>query len=118
MIPRYEIELLMAGVRERLDDEQVERIHVEAEDVARRWPGPDYGAEREAAFAATVAWVLGETSPVAAGADLVEARERAARAWAAARQTARMAVLGGAPEATTARDAGIDLMTLLRDLRS
>lgn len=118
MIQQYEIELWLADVRDRLNDEQVERIHAEAEDIARRWPGPDYAAEREAAFDATVAWILGETSPVQVGADLLEARERAARALAAARQTARMAVLGGAPEATTARDAGIDRMTLQRDLRS
>lgn len=118
MISRQELEAWLGDYRTLLDAAQVDRIHAEAEDIERRWPGPDYGPRREVALLATVQWVLGETTTMAAGADVLDAQERLALALAAARQTARLAVLDGLPVEQAAVEARIDAATVRRDAGS
>ena len=116
MISREELLAWLGDYRPLLDEDQVERIHAEAEDIERRWPGPDYAPEREVALLATVQWVLGQTTTMAAGADVQDAQERLALAIAAARQTARLAVIDGANPDHAAVEAGVDPGLLRRDL--
>jgi hypothetical protein len=116
VISRDEIRAWLGDYRQHLDETQVDRIHAEAEHLEHRWPGPDSAARREVALIAAVQWILGETTTLRAGADLRDAQERASLALAAARQTARMAVLDGMSEAQAAIEAGVELSDLRRDI--
>jgi hypothetical protein len=96
--------------------EQVERLVAESAVIAARYPDVDDTDEREAALSAAARYLHGDLDVTSAGAQLWQARTAAARALAGARQVARMRALDGAAKATTAREAGIDRMTLLKDL--
>src|SRR5690606_41024394 len=76
----------------------------------------DLQPERDAALAAVVQHLLGETSPEAAGRALLDARRREREAYAAAETIAVMLVGGGSPKSTAARRVGIDRMSLLKAL--
>ena len=110
---------LMAWLGPAADDltpEQIERIAAEARAIAQRYPRPDQQPERDAALAAVVQHLLGETSPEDAGRALLDARRREREAFAAALWMAVMLVGDGSPKATAARRAGIDRMSLLKAL--
>lgn len=111
-----EIDAWLGHVRDELSGEQYDRFVAEAREIAARYPDPDDGAERDAALSATVQHLLGELSTTLAGAQLTRARAEASEALAAARQVARLAALDGMPKARAAREAGIDRMTLLKDM--
>src|SRR5690606_42076559 len=89
-----------------LTPEQLERIAAEARRIAERWSDPDEQPERDAALAAVVQHLLGETSPEDAGRALLDARRREREAYAAAETIAGMLVGGGSPKATAARRVG------------
>jgi len=81
-------------------------------DLARRYPDSEDAAVRDAALHAAVRYIGGYLTPADVGKTLAKARAKADEAMAAARQVAVMAVDDGAPEATTARDVGVDRMAL------
>lgn len=116
MIERGELLTRLGEIVDRLDDEQIARVRAEASDIERRWPGPEYERERAVALTATARWLLGEMTTVQAGLDMIETYEHAALALAAARQIARMAVLDGRSEQEAAREAGVDLETIRKDV--
>jgi hypothetical protein len=116
VIERGELLTRLGDTVSRLDDAQFARVRTEAEDIERRWPGPEYERERAVALTATARWLLGEMTTVEAGRAMIETYEHAALALAAARQIARMAVLEGVPEQEAAREAGVDLETIRRDV--
>jgi len=96
-----------------LTDAQYQRFADEVTAIIARYPlGADDEQERTAAMSAALQWILGGTNVAAAGDDLLRTRISAAVAMAAAQQVARMAVLDGAAEATTARAIGLDRMTV------
>lgn len=99
-----------------LTAEQYERLRDEVYEIECRYMGEDDDQEREAAMVAALQWILGEVTVEQAGRRLLDARIAAARELAATRQVARMAVLDGMPEAQSARAAGIDRMTVRKDL--
>ena len=116
MLKHEELEVWLGTMLSRLDAHQVARLYAEAQDIERRWPGEEYAPEREAAVIATAKWLLGETTAQQAGAALIGAWVSASLALAAARQTARMAVIDGAAEDAVCRDAGVDPITVRKDL--
>lgn len=97
---------------EDMTDEQIERFTRVWDHIEQRYPDPDDQDERDAALSAAVQYLLGDTTTTQAGDELLRARQRAAEALAAARQVAVMAVEDGRPEATTAREIGVDRMAL------
>lgn len=112
----HELDAWLGDARRDLTDEQYARLVDEAQEIARRYPDRDDRDDAVAALTGALQYLLGETTPTAAGTALVTARLAASQALATARQVARMAARDGAPKATTARAAGIDRMTLLKDL--
>ncbi|MGC0364827.1 hypothetical protein ABH922_002811 [Rhodococcus sp. 27YEA15] len=90
---------------DELDDEQRARLNREADRVGEIYPDPDDQYERDAALSAAVQYMLGETSVAKVGDEL-------RRAKIAVRQLAVMAVEDGQAETRTARDAGVDRMTI------
>lgn len=113
---QHEIDAWLGTARADLTDHQYQTLVAETAVIEARYPDPDDQDERDAALSATVQHMLGETTTLAAGAVLLAARADAARALSAARQVARLAALDGTPKARAAREAGIDRMTLLKDL--
>jgi hypothetical protein len=113
---RYEIEAWLGDTSD-WTDEQIDLLVVESDAIAERYPDEDDREEREAALSAAAQCLTGDLLLETAGEDLRRARADASRAMAAARQMARMAVLhGGTPQAVAAREAGIDRMTVRKDL--
>lgn len=108
----------LASWLDRLTENDLQRIDAEVADIERRWPGPGYEPERQAALAATARWLAGEITTSMAGSALIQAHERAALALAAARQVARLAVLDGMPVEQAAAETGVEPATLQRDLVS
>ncbi|MBD3779181.1 MAG: hypothetical protein IE923_07950 [Micrococcales bacterium] len=113
---QHELDAWLGPARSDLTDEQYERLASEAEDIERRYPDPDDGPVRDAALVTTLEYLLEEGTTLSAGSALLDARITAAKALAGARQMARLAALDGTPKAQAAREAGIDRMTLLKDL--
>lgn len=112
----HELDAWLGDTRADLTDDQYARLRDEATDIARRYPDPDDAGDRDAALSATVQYLLGELTPIAAGAALTRARIAAREASVTAQQVSRLTVLDGTPEAQAARDAGIDRMTVRKVL--
>lgn len=112
----YELDAWLGDTRADLTDDQYTRLREEAAEIERRYPDPDDVADRDAALSATVQYLLGEITPIAAGAALARARIAAREASVTAQQVSRLAVLDGTPEAQAARDVGIDRMTVRKVL--
>jgi hypothetical protein len=99
-----------------LTAEQVERVTAEAAAIAARYPDPDEQPERDAALSTVVQYLLGETTAEDANRALIEARRRERQAYVSALTVAVMLSRDGTPDATAARQAGIDRMGLLKAL--
>lgn len=114
---RYEIEAWLGDTLPEWTDEQIDTLVRESDAIAARYPDEDDREEREAALTAAAQCLTGDLLLETAGEDLLRARVDVSRALAATRQVARMAVLyGGTPQAVAAREAGIDRMTVRKDL--
>jgi hypothetical protein len=110
---------LMTWLGPAADDltaEQIERVATEARRIDQRYPSGDDDPGCEAALSAAVQYLLGETSAEEVNRALIEARRRERAAYMAAEQIAVMLVGDGTPEATAARQAGIDRMSLRKAL--
>lgn len=102
---------------DELTDEQRERFLAEAEEAtARIGDDPDLAAEREAAWSAIVAYLLGDLTIEQAGRERLRTVEAERHASLAAQQIARLAVQDGMPEAEAARRSGLTRMTVRRAL--
>jgi hypothetical protein len=100
-----------------LTPDQRDRLAVESDRIAARYPDPDDQDERDAALSIAVQYLLGETTVGDAGRALINARRELARAMAASKQIAAMAALDGSlSEVKAAEQAAIDRMTLLKVL--
>lgn len=114
---RYEIEAWLGDTLPEWTDEQIDTLVRESDAIASRYPGEDQAQEREAALTAAAQVLTGDLLLETAGEALSQARLDSSLALASARQVARMAVLyGGTPQAVAAREAGIDRMTVRKDL--
>lgn len=116
MMQRYELETWLGPALSELTPDQVDLVESEAGEIDRRFPDPDDEANRTAALSAAVQYLLGEITLPDAGAALLSARGHAAVELAATQQIARMAALDGLPETETARQAGLDRMTIRKVL--
>jgi len=106
----------LGPVADDLTDAQRERFADEWDEITARYPDRDDDEEATAALTACVQYLLGETTAEDAGAERRRTQRAEMVARAAARQVARMAALDGMPKAAAARAAGLDRMTLLKDL--
>ncbi len=95
-----------------LDATKQARLVRAAESIDERYPDPDDQPEREAALSTAVQYMLGETTAAEVRERLNRARVEAMEALAAAQQFAVMAIEDGGAEATTAREVGVDRMTV------
>lgn len=115
----YDIDTHGAWLGDAADDltpEQLERFAAEWDEISARYPTRDDDEEANAALSACVQYLLEETTVEDAGIERRRTQRAEMLALAAARQVARMAALDGMPKATAARAAGVDRMTLLKDL--
>lgn len=106
----------LGDVADDLTPEQLERFAAEWDEISVRYPTRDDDEEANAALSACVQYLLEETTVEGAGVERRRTQRAEMLAFAAARQVARMAALDGMPKATAARAAGVDRMTLLKDL--
>lgn len=111
---RYELEAWLGPALEDLTQEQVDRLHREAQAITTRYPNPDDADDREAALTAAVQYMLGELTVEEAGRRRRETRAAERHARVQAIQVALMAAADGMPTATAARAAGIDRQVLIR----
>lgn len=112
----HEIDAWLGPARDDLSDEQYERFAREADRIAARYPDADDADESSAALSATLAYLLGDSTPESVAEDLADARRRLSEAMAAAQQVAAMLVTDGRSEVRAAETMGIDRMTLRKAL--
>lgn len=112
----YELDAWLGELRDELTDEQYDRLLSEARDIEARFPGRDQDEEQDAALAATLQWIQGDTSLEKAADALVRARAAEREASIHAQQVARLAVLDGMSEVEAARRAGLTRPTVRKAL--
>lgn len=110
----HEILAWLSDGRDALDDDQFAQFTAAANDIARRYPGPDDRAEAEAAL--TTAYRLLLEDPAAVIGELARDRHRAElgrlQALAGLRQAALQLIGHDYTEAGFARAANVDRMAV------
>ncbi len=102
---------------EIVSDGQLDKLIDASLDIEQRYPDVDEQLERDAALAATLQYLLGDTTPADANRTLIDARLAERRAYIAALQIAVMHHrVGGVDKTNAAKEAGIDRMRLLKAL--
>jgi hypothetical protein len=112
-----DLKMWLGPAAEALNGEQLEILHDACKDIENRYPDPDEVTEREAALSAAVQFLLGETTPADAAAELERARAAERVAFVHAEQVGVMLHrLQGERKATAAGRVGISRSALLAAL--
>ena len=111
---RHELEAWLGPALSDLTQEQVDRLHREAEAIKSRYPSPDDVDDREAALTAAVQYMLGELTVKEAGRRRRETKAAERHARVQAIQVALMSAEDGMPTAAAAREVGLDRQVLIR----